>query len=842
MIKKRLLATILSILAFAATTLALWPALPLGRHLTAVGTAKAFAWRRPVATSRDITVVAIDDASIEAVGEWPWGRESIARLFEAPFDVSRLVVSAVSPGDFANAPQAARSYWKGLSQFENVAAAYPHDARGTRLAVVSLLSGTPAGGQATLVGENTGVSAKTLLERLPRWRSLGLRSAVRRFHDSHPANTVDDVLAYTLDPSWRTSLNVERLTRFWFAQAVSESAFLSGQAAYFPRMEQIEGLSEVDSLYLPSAQLLKAAPVGFAGAVSTHAPPVEAAVLRYRGIPLVRLGLAVGLDPRAVAAGAAVSDQFSFEPGGGIIVNWTGNASSRWNRTFNNIVPAAILIETANARRAAWQAYRAAEEALGAGEMAPLIDAFEQASASLDFDATVDAERAITVRMHQVRALLREKLPRRTPAEALPSPSDQGPQQVLFAALGQQMMSLDGDFQLLRNGLLSMFIDRIVVIAPTAARYRTMSTPWGRRVVPAALEVAILNSILTGNHIEKASTATVSALLAAGLLVALLAGRVGFLRAFAPALFVTALGYYGWFRLFDAHRILLAFSEVACLPAGFLGGALVHWHLFGRDRMRTKRVITGHAGKSFAAAAARRRGAMVLREVPGAAVLAVEMDAAGQDAQERCGNAVGEIVLKRAGILLDGAGAVEGAFGWLADRPSAADDAVSSALSAQRRLKLLVEKMRARGEGEVALYMGIGLGPGKLAIGIVSKNSLRASGNAFDAARRAARAARRFRIPLAVCAANLEDVRETYEVRKLDPDAEFLEILEKKGALSITAGEIRRLYEAALEAFAAGNTALAAEFLREALELAEDGPSRLLLNRIEQAPMRPPQA
>ena len=149
--EKRLLSMLASAAAFAALLALLSPQLPIGSFLDRRGEAAAYAWRNPPRISSRITLIDIDDASIEALGSWPWDETTIRKLFEAPFYLAERTVSVVSPADFRDDLRAGEAYWRALSNLPSTSAAFPFETTGVPLEVLSALSERPAGAQGLLI-------------------------------------------------------------------------------------------------------------------------------------------------------------------------------------------------------------------------------------------------------------------------------------------------------------------------------------------------------------------------------------------------------------------------------------------------------------------------------------------------------------------------------------------------------------------------------------------------------------------------------------------------------------------------------------------------------------------
>jgi uncharacterized membrane protein YphA (DoxX/SURF4 family) len=398
------------------------------------------------------------------------------------------------------------------------------------------------------------------------------------------------------------------------------------------------------------------------------------------------------------------------------------------------------------------------------------------------------------------------------------------------------VMSLEYDQQALGAQLNEAFDGKVVVIIPTAQQFPRIAAPWGENVPAGAVEVAILSSIFEGRSIRPVPALLWWAIAAGGALVAAgLAARLGAARAFIPCAVLALAAFSGWFFIFALRGVYLGASCLAPLVVCYTGGSVIYAIGEGRTKRRLRRLLSGHVSKSGVAASVKRSGADVLRAVreAGAMTAVFASDAElGDAAVRRLSVTVAEAALSVNGIMLDSAGDVEVAFGWLAGG-DALDAALSAALSARNRMKPVMEKLAAEGDAAVMLRMGLAAGPGRIAAGIVSRDTLRPKGAVFDKSRRAAAAARKWRATIVMCAADAAGLANVAETRRLDPAGEFLEILDRKGALAVTAERVRGLYEAALADLAAGRLDSATKRLDEAIALNGDGPSKALIGYID---------
>ena len=832
--ERRNLSTFLALALFAAFLGAFAPFWPIGRRIDDAGAAFAFKRRRPPALSPRVTLVEIDDISVEALGPWPWDAATVRKLFEAPFCITEMTVSLVSPGDFRADRRAGEAFYKGLSNLESASAAYAYQTEEVPLEIVSLLAETPAAGQAVILRE----------PMLPRWRALALRGIVARAYRARPEATEEEMVERVVGPFWRDSVEVADLAHFWYGQVVGRRAFHERAEMAGFDAANFERLAEEDDLYLPPVSMIEPAH-GVAGPAGRgDFPAVPAFVMhRARPAPRVSLSVAEGLDGfsrmhlegrRLVIESATGSDwSVELDDAGGLIPNWTGNGETPWDAPFVHRLSAAALVEAANARRAAWEGYRQFEAEIGMDRMTALVGRYEQAVDAGDPDAIIDAERDITANLRRLLDIIEED-----GAQA----AGMDPARIDYYR--STILELNDAFTGLVNGIVAYFTqagngftDKVILIAPTAREFRTMKTPWGEDVSPAALEAAILNSVLTGETIRRAPVSLAAAFIAAGALLALAAGRYGGARSSPAALAILGASAYAWFALLDSRGILAGLYPVAAAGAGYLGGAAVFHAVVGRRRRRAKRLLRARVARSRLSKPSSALESLLFRQVDEAAVLAVEISPSGgidvPEIRRRYRRQAAQTMRENGAVLLDSASEIEGAFGWFEDQAGPLEMAVFSGLAARRRLGLLGEKLRAGGESDFSLRMGLGIGRGELADATIGLSGLRTSGESFEKARVALGAAGRFMAGIVITAEDRETVERSCEMRKLDAGGGFFEIIEKRGTVPLAVREVMDLYEAALEAEERGETRQAAKLARQAVDLAGDGPSRVLLRRLE---------
>ncbi|MHC4712215.1 MAG: CHASE2 domain-containing protein [Planctomycetota bacterium] len=835
--ERRLLSTILAALGCLVVFSALRPDWPFGRRLDELGTRAAFAWREPVPVSPLIVLVEIDDASIDALGPWPWAPETLRKLFEGPLYLARSVVCLVSPADFRFDEGAGEALWQGLAELPTAFAAFPYASEPVALNIAKVLDETPSGGQSTVL-RRTQEAPLQLMTRLPQMRAQALEGFVRRAALANEDLTLEQLLEKVLAPYWQRSGNTAALAKFLFSQVLSRRALATGAFETFLEGAAPEGTSRLDGLYLPPARFSDHA-LGFAGAGPELKFPYVPAVVSFEGRPVLRLGL-VAADLAGDRDTPSDTEETRVRPvdsRAALIPNWTGNGHTAWNEGFERRISAAALVETANAKRAAWQVYREFEESLGLQGMGALIKRYERAAHTGSWEQMIQAERGLMARTRHLRDIL-------APAISASAPEDSPVAGLTEEQVDKQaylIATADADYQILHDTLVSMltYAERAsatVMLAPTARTFRTLETPWREKVAPAALELSLLNSVLTGHSLARTGPISDLPVLAAAFLLALAAGRFGARRVAVFALVVTAGVLYYWFRLFEQRGLLAGFRAMAAVPFAFAAGSAVFRLVIGRQRDRLARALAGRVHSTLLSGAKRAGGVAVLRGLEESAVLAIAVEppeCAGTGlARTRYRRHIVENIREQGGIVFDAASEIEGAFGWLKSG-NALERAAFCAFSSFRRIKLLVEKMRVEGAGTTALRTGLGCGPGELALGTVSAENIRTCGASFEKARRALAVAAKFDARVVICEEDRETVSGRHALRRLDLEGRYFEVLERTGAVPTGLLRASELYEKALDAVAAGDTGDARALLEEALRATDDGPSRALLGRLE---------
>jgi len=775
-------------------------------------------------------LVEVDDASIAEVGNWPWDKDDLRRLFEGPWPAAAGVVSAVDPVDFSASPESSEVFWKGLAGLGAVAAAAPCPADEPTIDAVAALGPHPAGGQGELI-RSSNLRYDVVVSNLPRWRTLVVKAIAARYSRQYPQATAEEFLDRMLSPYWRNSGDVRRLLAFWFSQARSREVFEAAAGVVDVDRTLLPQLAVMESAYLPPPEVLQKRPTGFIGPVagaSARGPAREPAFVVFGDKAMPRLAIAAASTLEALGAPAFEGRSLIFNrPGGApwragldsagrLIVNWTGNGRVGWDARFRR-VPAALLIESANARRALWQAYSAYEKPFGEHALADAVASYEKASESVDFAGMARAEKAVNAATRTLAARLSAKNPS--------APAD-------VRAARENIMTLDADYVLLEDAMRGAFLYRLVVLSAGTTGRGAVETPWGAKVPPAALEVAILNSILTGETVVTAAPrwwwATACVL---GFTTALIASQFGVLAVAIPATVVTVAAAFGWYSLFNSYGILLGFSAVTAAPCGLVAGSVCHYAFVGRHLREWRLILRHRVAKKWIRTDLE---SVVLRQVDEAAVLAVDIVAQGPAQTAAVGRferVIAGSITDMDGIMLDAGAYIEGAYGWLGSA-APMDSAVTAALSSRQRLKVLVDKLASEGAGAMQLRMAVGGGRGVLSLGRVARRTLIGSGEAFDRADEAARATQRWQAGLVVTKADAPKCAASYELRRLDARGDYYEVMERKGALSITMRRVRENYEQALGTLAAGNAEAAAALLRRNLEQHDDGPSRVLLGEI----------
>ncbi len=837
------LATILSLGVMLMILAALTPLLGIGRLIDEAGAAAAFRWRRPTPVSQRLTLVEIDDVSIDALGPWPWEKRTILKLFEAPLYITEMTVAALSPGDFRGNWQAGDAFYRGLGNLESASAACEYTMPGVRLDVLELLQQHPAGMQSAALRER----------ELPRQRAAALRGITRRLLRDDPEASQKDLLSHVLDPYWGDSIELAEMVRFWHAQVEGEARLAVHEAPEGFSRGDFEQLARVDELYLPPASMLER-PMGFAGLTSTerrerHAahqrPGSVPALVMYDGLTVERLAFAVAGAMRGL--GGARMDKtrltvpveegpdwsVTLDGRGFFLPNWTGNGQTPWQDGFSQRLSAATVIEAANARSASWEAYSRVERKLGLDELIELMARYEDAVESAHPDAIIDAERAVLRSQRRIMRILDEG---RDEAAHM-STEEIEEHRAILSELEDEHVGLVKGIAVYLTQAGRSTIDKVVLIAPTAEEFKTMHNPWGEGVPPAAVEAAILNSILTGKTIKPGGWVPTVALISAAALVTALAGRFGALRTLPAVLAVTAAAAYGWFWLFDSRGVLVSLRLVAAIPAGYIAGVAVFQALIAAPTRRIRRMLRGHIERRRVSRRAGDIESVVFRRIDEAAVLAVEMVPVGAtpplSIRQRYSRKLFMMMRENGAVLLDSAGEVEGAYGWLDEDSDPAEMAIFTGLAATRRLRMLGAKLEAEGAGFFELRMGIGCGSAELRRSMLGMPTIQSTGEAFERARIALAGARRFKAAMAISSSDRTSLEDAYELGKLDPAGEFWRVIERKGAATAAALEVRDLYESALRAAMRDETDHAGKLARQAMEISPDGPSEMLVYRIE---------
>lgn len=815
-----------------ASAAAFHPRWSAGRVIDAAGAAWLYGHRQPAPISNRIVLVEVDDASVYELGPWPWDGPVIRKIFDAPFASAALVVPLVSPEDFVFDKESEDEFWRGLSGANTVSILFPFEPALPDVDVAAILGNHPAGDQGQLV-RAADIKYETINSRLPAWRREVITSLAFNYLKRNPKADLSDFLARVLDPYWRNSTELEKVAEFAYTRARLTADLAS--AGLDPKAALVAGVvPEMDDVYAqPAAGRARA--VGFVG-VDGSRRPYEAAIAASNGrwflrVPFVAAGAVPGAGEPEIGDGAIsirqsdgsvwstrITDAASFLP------DWTGNGETQWNAGFWRY-SAATLVEAVNARRALWEGFIRYEKSKGQNTVAPLVEEYDRAVAARDSEAAGRLYRQVRNRTNELKDALGF-----SDAAGEDSPSSRG-----IGTIAGEIMSLEYDYQVHAAQMADAFDGKIVAIVPAAEQFSYTLTPWGRRVPAAAVEVAVLNSILQGRSIKPAPALVWWGLaVTGGLAAAGLAARFGAVRSLAPCTILAVAAGSGWFLLFASRGVFLGASCLASLPVCFTAGSIVYAAGEGRARRRMRRLLAGRLSGPAAGASLKRSGCDVLREVRDAAALTV-IFAGGpgltQAAARRLSRAMAEAAFAVDGIVLDAAGDVEAAFGWLR-KGNELDSALSAALSARNRMKPVMEKLAAEGGVRVTLHVGIAAGPGRIAEGNVSREVPRPAGEVFDWSRGAAAIARAWGATIVANAADAEALRSVAELRRLDPAGQFVEVLERKGALAVTAEKVRVLYESALDDLAAGRPEAALRSLEKAVAANGDEPSNALIEYI----------
>ena len=848
--RPNLFAAAVAVIVTAILAALLWPGWGIGRAVDEAGTGYAYGHRRPVAAAGSIVLVEIDDASVAELGPWPWEAGTIRKFFEAPFATAVAVVPLVSPGDFAFAPESEEAFWGALDEVKSVTVLAPFSPKQPDVEVAAALSNHPGGGQGELQ-RLSGIRYETIVTRLPEWRKEAIRSVAYNYLRRHPRATAEEFEERAFSPNWMNSRELVRLAEFWFAQAARADEAAKALEAEGFNEAAFGRLAEIDYAYIcpgPVAEGSEARATGFTGHVEAGRAAREAAVASFRGKPLVRAGIAA-----AKAAGYAGEVRFlgreisvsrpeaaawkvELAEDGTLLADWTGNAKTAWDAGFRSF-SAATLVEAANAVRAVWKGYARYEASIGRGALSKAVEEYERAGSRRDVAARAAALRKISREMSALRSTLGVE---RAATEQDEDPRAAGKARARLSERLAEIMGLEFDYQVLSSAIEDAFSSSAVVIAPTAAQFAKVRTPWGQEAPEAAIDVAILNAIVNGRTMRTAAGGWWWAVAAAGgVVVTFLAARIGALRALVPAAVIAGGAFFWWFSLFNNDGVLLSASCLAALPGGYALGAAVHAATAGRRRRALRRMFAGHVSREALGGVVKDNGAQVLRAVENAAVLAAGFQGAQrgplkgalEGVLDRYAWTAREAILGTNGVALEGASDVEGAFAWLGTGEPL-ESAISAALSTRQRLRLIAEKFEAEGEGRLELRCGVGCGEGVLAAGRISERTLKGSGAAFEKARAAAAEARRWGAGIVICAADRAKAEAVHELRRLDLEGQFHEVLERKGALSVTMRRVREAYEKALEAVKAGRGEEAGRLLEGNVAENGDAPSKELLTQL----------
>ena len=823
--------------AVAAAVLGPW--WPVGRAIDRAGARFLYGEARSGKAGDAIVLVEIDDAAVSELGPWPWDAGTVRKIFEAPFGSCRKVVCAVGAGDFARAEESGAVFWKGLRALDAVTAVTPSYGTLPPVEIAEVLNERPAGGQGEMSRRYI-ASYGDIGTRLPEWRALSMRAIASRYRRGNPGATAEDFVGRVLEPYWLTDVEVRGLARFWFAQAGAVEAVLARPGVEGFDAEAFGRVGEIDYICAPEET---EGAVGVVGPSREAAVPYEHAFFLFREKPLLRLGFAAAgaikgfkgarfegrkivlTKPRGKAWEVELDENGRFLP------VWTGNRVAAWDADFRRF-SAAALVETANARRAVWEGYHIYEKGLGENRLRALADEYEGALDAMDLAKLERANSRIFARVRELKEILAE-----TDAEDTGDGERLGAAQEKKDKTLENLLSLEFDYQTLRDSLAEAFAERIVVIAPTAAQFGRMETPRGQEVPAAALEVAIINSVVEGRKITQAPEwVWWAAVMGGGFVMAFASGRLGGIRGAVAALLATAAALFAWYALFAVREEFLGLSAVTVMPLGYAVGAIFWRMTIGEQRSRVRRMVAGRLSAGTSRRVVRGFGKEILRTVRRGAVLETALEGEGgqglgDEIHQRYVNTIKEAIFAFDGAVLDESGGIEGAFGWLSEGGDA-ETAVSAGLSMRNKLKFVMEKLAAEGAGAVALRMGVGSGKGRLSPGRAARDSLVASGEAFERAREAVRQARRWKAGMVASADEFEALSADHELRRLDPEGRFYEVLERKGALSVTMRRVRDDYERALGLIEKGESDEARGILAEAIGQIGDGPSSVLLGLV----------
>jgi CHASE2 domain-containing sensor protein/signal transduction histidine kinase len=293
--------------------------------------------------STEILIVAIDDRSLVAEGQWPWDRRKVAALIDRIEAAQpRLIVADVLFSE-PSTPEADAALARSIAQSGRVALPYAFTQAVNQLSGVDLIETIPdlrtaqaTSGHVVLEPDPDG-----LTRRLPLWFGDGARrhphlqvAAYRALHGKAPAltaNAVDPVLPLRPAGAFRTVsassvLRSEVPADFMAGKIVMIGASAPGLGDNFPVASAAGGMMAGVEL---QANLLQALDqddfVRELPAPASYGPGLAAILLLFLGFwrlrPALGLALALGLVAALLAGALALTlgARLWFAPGAGLL-------------------------------------------------------------------------------------------------------------------------------------------------------------------------------------------------------------------------------------------------------------------------------------------------------------------------------------------------------------------------------------------------------------------------------------------------------------------------------------------------------------------------------------------
>ncbi len=493
------IAIILAVVAGMATTALFYPGWSAGNAVDRAGWGILYGYRNAPPVNDSIVVVEIDDEAVAELGPWPWGEDTTKKIFEAPFIYASRVVNTVSAKDMGISSASAEAYYKGLRALDAVE---PLEAINTDMPPVEAayaLNRSPAGGQGELLRWRD-MDFRTIAAKLPQWRSLVLRSMAYRYVRDTDDASEEQFVSEVTEPYWAGSKETARLARLWYEEAQSAKNVMASADVQGFEAGQFTEIDTLDYAWF-GTNAAAASAVGFTDGVREWSP-FAAAVTLLGDKPFLRLGIAAsgaveGYEKARLSGNRLIVDRrkdrqwnVELDKDGTLPVNWTGNRRIVWSAGFRRF-SAAVLVEMANARRALWEGYAQYEASINEEKLPGLLSQYESAADRQDYALMERMSRKIFARVGELRETVGVERGRASSDEA--AEEEKG----ISRVPAKDVLTLEFDYQVLRDALVDAFKGRVVLITPGAKQFESIETPWGRDVPAAALDVSILNSIFT---------------------------------------------------------------------------------------------------------------------------------------------------------------------------------------------------------------------------------------------------------------------------------------------------------------------------------------------------------